>query len=158
VNRCLRDKALAALFAGEERPEWREHLRGCRSCAVRYRALERDMRVAVDALVAGPPAGLHRPARAAAWRWAPAVAALGLALALVVQLFPGREAPVQSASPGELRAAMSEVSAALFGFGDGTAPSTLDGRVPAAQFASAALEGGWPCHDGNGLGSDCTGF
>ena len=158
MNRCLRDKTLEALFAGEERPEWREHLRGCRSCGVRYRALERDMRIAVDALVAGPPVGLTRPARVATWRWAPAVAAFGLALALVVQLLPQRQPPARRASSGELRAAMTEVSAALFGIGDGTAEASLDGRVPAAQFASAALDGSWPCHDGDGLGSDCTGF
>src|SRR5262249_3204709 len=88
VNRCLRDKALAAIFAGEDRVGWRRHLHGCPSCAGRYRALERDMRIAVDALVAGPPEGLRLPARTAVWRFAPAVAAFGLALALVLQLLP----------------------------------------------------------------------
>ena len=154
---CLRDRRLAAVFAGDEAAGERAHLRACASCAARYAELERHMRLAVGALLEGPPDGRPARVRGAAWRWVPAVAALGLALALVLTLAPSGEAPVPPDLHADLRAATTELSAALFGIGDGSA-AALSARVPAGQFASAALEGGWPCHDRDGLGSDCAGF
>ena len=79
MTRCLTERTLMLLQAGEGSAEERAHLRACPRCAARHRALADDLSVIADALRAGPPPGRAHPRL----RWR-AVGALAASLALVV--------------------------------------------------------------------------
>jgi len=79
MSRCLTDRTLMLLQAGEGGAGARAHLRACPPCATRYRALEDDLGVVAGALRAGPPPGAERPRL----RWR-AVGALAATVALAV--------------------------------------------------------------------------
>ena len=61
MSRCLTDRTLMLLQAGEGGAGARAHLRACPPCATRYRALEDDLGVVAGALRAGPPPAAERP-------------------------------------------------------------------------------------------------
>src|SRR2546430_2508657 len=61
MNRCLTERTLMLLQAGEGGAEERAHLRACPRCTARHRALEDDLGVIADALRAGPPPGAAHP-------------------------------------------------------------------------------------------------
>src|SRR5439155_652012 len=79
MSRCLTDRTLMLLQAGEGGAGERAHLRACPPCATRYRALEDDLGVVADALRADPPPGAARPRL----RWR-AVGALAATVVLAV--------------------------------------------------------------------------
>src|SRR6059036_4322832 len=79
MNRCLTERTLMLLQAGEGGAEERAHLRACPRCAARHRALEDELGVIADALRAGPAPGAARPRL----RWR-AVGALAATVALAV--------------------------------------------------------------------------
>ena len=80
MSRCLTERTLILLQAGEGSAEARAHLRVCPRCAARFRALEGDLGLIADALRAGPPPGTTHPARL---RWR-AVGALAATVVLAV--------------------------------------------------------------------------
>src|SRR5207245_11779906 len=79
MSRCLTERTLMLLQAGEGRAEERAHLRACPRCAARDRALEDELGVIADALRAGPAPGAARPRL----RWR-SVGALAASVALAV--------------------------------------------------------------------------
>ena len=79
MSRCLTERTLMLLQAGEGRAEERAHLRACPRCAARDRALEDELGVIADALRAGPAPGAARPRL----RWR-AVGALAATVVLAV--------------------------------------------------------------------------
>ncbi len=61
MTRCLTERTLMLLQAGEGSAEEGAHLRACPRCAARHRALEDDLGVIADALRAGPLPGAAHP-------------------------------------------------------------------------------------------------
>ena len=118
MSRCLTERTLMLLQAGEGSAEERAHLRACPRCAARHRALEDDLGVIADALRAGPPRGAaHLRLR---WR---AVGALAATVALAVgAAWLGRGAPVaQPGGGGDVSALVEDLAGTLFATSEVTA-------------------------------------
>lgn len=169
MKRCLSERRLAWLVAGGGSEADRAHVGSCLQCASRKRAIDRDL-AAVSTILRAAPSAESETIAARLWRsrllrtaFAPAAAfAAAATIALWISgvrppiSVPGRTARFTSVDAAETRDAASELAAALFDLGDGRS-ATIDEPVPAYVYASAAIGGGWPCSDANGLGSDCDG-
>jgi len=118
MSRCLTERTLMLLQAGEGSPEERAHLRACPRCAARHRALEDDLGVIADALRAGPPPGrAHPPLR---WRAVGALAATVVLALGAAWLWHG--APVAPpAGGGDLGVAVEDLAGTLFATSEVTA-------------------------------------
>ena len=119
MSRCLTERTLTLLQAGEDGAEERVHLRACPRCAARYRALRDDLGVIAKALRAGPPPRAAHPARL---RWR-AVGALAATVALAVgAAWLWRGAPVAPrGGGGDVSALVEDLAGTLFATSEVTA-------------------------------------
>ena len=107
MNRCLSDQALLQCYMGEAAADELGHLKSCLACAGRYKQLEGDMGLIMQALQAPPPR--HHSSTAwgyARWRVAASVAAVVAAFVVGWSLrgvsfsqFAGRSAQVAFHAP-----------------------------------------------------------
>ena len=118
MTRCLTERMLILLQAGEGSGEERAHLRACPRCAARHRALADDLGVIADALRAGPPPGAVHPRL----RWR-AVGALAATVALAVGgAWMWRAAQVtRPGSGGDVSAQVEDLAGTLFATSEVTA-------------------------------------
>ena len=118
MSRCLTERTLMLLQAGEGSAEERAHLRACPRCAARHRALEEDVGLIADALRAGPPPDAVHPRL----RWR-AVGALAATVALAVGgAWMWRAAQVtRPGSGGDVSAQVEDLAGTLFATSEVTA-------------------------------------
>ena len=153
MSRCLRERALWRLSAGEGSREARAHVASCVACTARLRRLERDL-IQLRSVLSGPPppAALARP-RPPRGRWMASAATLA---AMVVLAWFGvwwqqPSPPLQMETHLETRQEsiwpfIEGVSAALFptveiGF------TATPNRLSELDDLQAALAGEWPCEE-----------
>ena len=130
MSRCLTERTLMLLQAGEGGAEERAHLRACPRCAARHRALEDDLGVIADALRAGAPRGAAHPRL----RWR-TVGALAATVALAVgAAWLWRGAPVAPrGGGGDVSALVEDLAGTLFATPEGE-PSAADVADETAPF------------------------
>jgi len=136
MNRCLTERTLMLLQAGEGGAEERAHLRACPRCTARHRALEDDLGVIADALRAGPPPGAAHPRL----RWR-AVGALAASVALAVGAAWLWRAP-PGALPrggGDVSALVEDLAGTLFATSEDTAAGDQS-AVDVADEAAASFD------------------
>ena len=136
MSRCLTERTLMLLQAGEGRAEERAHLRACPRCAARDRALEDELGVIADALRAGPAPGAARPRL----RWR-AVGALAASVALAVGAAWLWRAPpgTPAGGGGDVSALVEDLAGTLFATPEATA--TWDqSAVDVADEAAAPFD------------------
>ena len=155
MTRCLRERRLLLIQAGEGTPAEHAHLRLCADCVERYDALFDDLEL-IGQVLKAPPPRLPAPAGAFSSR-VPRLALAGVGVSiLAVALIAGglrRQSSVDVAAgfPSVGRMA-EEVSLALL---------STDDVMPAAVTGSdggdvrAALSGRWPCPSADSLGGEC---
>jgi hypothetical protein len=83
MNQCLSEQALLQCYSGEGAADELAHVKSCLACAARYRELESDMGLIMQALQAPPP----RRERSTTWgfaRWRVAASAAAVAVAFAV--------------------------------------------------------------------------
>ena len=145
MNRCLRERALLGISAGEGTTAQHAHLRVCADCAERYDALTDDLKAISDVLVQVPPAAIaprHVPEMLLRWVPVAAAAAMLLAVGLAVTQLQA-PVPVQVATrSGNVPAFAADVSAAVFAGDDDSATIQIASDAP---YLRAALEAGLPC-------------
>jgi hypothetical protein len=134
MTRCLTERTLVLLEAGEGAAEERAHLRACPRCAARYRALGDDLELIADALHAGPPPAAAAPPRL---RWR-AVGALAATVALAVgATWLWRAAPVPApGGGGDVGALVEELSGTLFATPEAAATGEQSATDVAYETAS----------------------
>ena len=132
MSRCLTERTLTLLRAGEGSAEQRAHLSACPQCAARYRALGEDLGLIADALCAGPPPDAAHPARL---RWR-AVGALAATIVLAVgAAWLWRGAPVAPpGGGGDVSALVEDLAGTLFA----TPEAGATGEQSAADVADEA--------------------
>src|ERR1043166_2255873 len=85
MKRCLKDKTLLLLHAGEGTGAQRTHLAECESCAGRYRDLGVELDVISQVLREEPPHQIvNRRSHLRAVRWMPAALAAAVLVLIVV--------------------------------------------------------------------------
>lgn len=138
MSRCLGEKTLVLLHAGESMPAAREHLETCARCAARYQKLVHDLELIDRALRGIPPTVSIERAAAPRWQWMPAAAT---AAVLIVAIAGGsvwlRRSPVDVqplivVRSADTKAFLDEVSAVLF--------STADANVTVPPADSPLLQ------------------
>ncbi len=154
MNGCLNERALLALYCGEENPKGRSHLRFCADCAERYDALAEDLELIETTLNGPPPA--RTPARGLPLR-PPllAAAALGTFAAAVIGIIALHHStpPQTVARRATLSAFASDVSEAVFA---NPALNDLSQVASDTPYARAAREADWPCTQDRFLEGECT--
>ena len=147
MSRCLSERAMMHLIAGEGRDAQRAHLAVCPQCDVRYRAIGRDLDRVTQVLLHTEPQ--HRPPSLLARYWMPATAAAVAALALLVWVEITVWRAVTPTQPEEVTAFLSDLSATMFSArdalaaGDDSASGLLseDGGCPSDSLGSLGCEG-----------------
>ena len=150
MTRCLRRQALFAVSQGEGLPWQRSHLMRCHRCAERYRAMVSASELAAQILRDGPlPDRLPQPRRGLRPWPVAALAATGLALALVWRGVPGgwppQEATVAEEADEDAGLSLAHVSEIVFASDEFEATPDADGTD-----LEAALDGDWPCDGEDG--------
>lgn len=144
MNRCLKERALLNISAGEGTAAQHAHLRVCADCAERYEAFTDDLKIIGDVLVQTPPTGIAvSRVPAALVRWVPLAAAAAVLLAVgltVTRLYAPTLVQVAARS-GNVPAFAADVSAAVFASDD---DATMQ-MASDAPYLRAALEAGLPC-------------
>jgi hypothetical protein len=155
MNRCLRERALLSVFAGEGTAAQHTHLRLCADCAERYDGLIDDLEAIGDGLRHTPPAARALSDVPGAFlRGLPFAAAAGVLLVVgltVTQLLAPTPAPVASRS-ANVPAFAADVSAALFASGDDSNTVQIASDAP---YLQAALEAGLPCTQDDFFNGEC---
>ena len=131
MSRCLTERTLMALQAGEGGAEERAHLRTCPRCAARHRALGDDLGVIADALRAGPPPGAAHPRL----RWR-AVAALAATVVLALGgawMWRAAQVPPPGGG-GDVSAQVEDLAGTLFASSEATAAGDQWAADEAAAF------------------------
>ncbi len=160
MSRHLGERALLRALEGESRPQEREHLASCATCAGRRGELAREVRLLGGVLRDGPlpavpakPAANDRPA--AVGRWVPAMLGAGTAVALLGWTLLGRP-PVPAEVADAEPLSLDHVTAALFATDEVEAVAK---PVRRSDFLAvqAALRGEWPCaYPDPWLDRDCS--
>lgn len=151
MSRCLRDRTLLALVAGEETAHHRAHLTSCQACSTRYQRFVRNLHAIERVLLttAPPVATPVDRVRPSVW-WAPVAVALTAVLILSwggfwQSAFLPAPTPRRTVQSEELfRFLENEVSPALFATTDIGLPA-FPAPVSPTDYLQAALDGEWPC-------------
>jgi len=155
MSRCLSERALLKLVAGDDRNAHLVHLAVCDSCDARYRAIVSDLHRVSDVLLHSEPPQWSPSRLARYWLPASAVAVAAVALLVWVEITVWRA--VTPAQPEEVTAFLSDLSATMFSAGDALAATDDIGTdvtgddVPSANCPPDAL-GGPGCEGDNGSG------
>lgn len=148
MSRCVSDRALLRLYAGEENSLQRAHVQQCPNCAARTQLLIRDLKIIGEVLWETPPRIVARRSSRFSGRWRP-VAAVLAAMLIVLWMRGGRESllysPVQPDQSEEVQQFLAqEIAPALFATVD-TTIATVPTPVDHLTYVQAALEETWPC-------------
>jgi len=150
MKRCPSEPALVKAYAGAASESLQAHVRSCAGCGERLARIVRDVDLVERTLRAPRPA--RAPAHAPRWVWAPAAAAVAAAAVVALAVAtgpPARVAPgAAPPSDAEVRAAVRDVSSALFLVGEPGAESLS--RPSSTAIVQAALAGGWPARSAAG--------
>jgi len=146
MRSCLSERALFLVLENDADDVARAHVQTCATCATRYDALARDVRVLGSTLRQWPPPASAAPARV--W-WKPALAAAAIMLAVWGVWGTGRRDAVDDgASPS-----LAEVSRALFSTEDVDVLAAADSNEDFRPL-EAALHGDGPDDDAWEIGDD----
>jgi anti-sigma factor RsiW len=171
MSRCPSERALARVFAGAGSAADEAHLARCPACDQRYRRLADDVArigfVLEQAAAARVTPRLQEQVSSNAmprrwrrsrvvvrpWSWglgAAAVAATAALAVLVSDVPTDRRtsratAPASSVAPSAMRAAVRDVSSALFQLGEDAPTYQVPRPRSPSSYVQAALEGGGPC-------------
>jgi hypothetical protein len=155
MKRCLSERALVWLYLREGTAAQQFHLRMCADCAERYEQLVDDLDTIGRVLEAPPPVG--EIGRAPGWRlrWAPAAVACAVLVVLLLDVtWLRRSSPVEIAVRASgVSAFATDLSDALFGPSDASAPAPVGAEAP---YLEAALEAGQPCTRDRFLTGECS--
>jgi hypothetical protein len=144
---CPSERALARAFAGLGSASTEVHLRTCATCVERHARIERDVallqRTLLEPRPREPSRATVRPRSLVSLAAAAAVAA-GVVLALRLLGAPSGVERSAAAPPGdaEVRAAVHEVSSALFLVGEPGSERLVPRRPSSTAIVEAALAGG----------------
>jgi len=150
MTRCLSHQVLFDIWQGEGLPWQRSHLMRCHRCAEQYRAMVGASELAAQILRDGPlPDRLPQPRRVLGPWPVAALAATGLALALVWRGVPGGsplpQATVAEEVDEDAGLSLAHVSEIVFASDEFDTPPEADGTE-----LEAVLDGDWPCEGEDG--------
>jgi len=139
MTRCLSERALLRLVAGDGRAAQHAHRAACARCEAHYRAIMSDLDRVSDVLLHTEPIPSTRSLLARYWMPLTASAVAALALLVWVEIAVWRA--VTPAQQEEVAAFLSDVSATMFSTRDALAAqdeATLDPLSDADIFAPDA--------------------
>jgi len=139
MTRCLSERTLLRLVAGDGRAEQHAHRAACARCDARYRAIMSDLDRVSDVLLYTEPIPSTRSVLARYWMPLTASAVAALALLVWVEIAVWRA--VTPAQQEEVAAFLSDVSATMFSTRDALAAqddTTLDPLSETDLFAPDA--------------------
>lgn len=134
MSPCLSDTALMRVIAELATAAEREHLAACRSCADRYRQLDRELDLIGHVLAETPEPRPRAAPGSRRWRGAVVgLSAAAIALLVWVEVAVWRAlSPPPAVPPQEVAAVLADVSRALFSVSGDPAPE--DGLLEAGDL------------------------
>ena len=136
MSRCLSERALLKLVAGDDRNAHLVHLAVCDSCDARYRAIVSDLDRVSGVLLHSEPPRWSPSLLARYWLPVSATAVAAVALLVWVEITVWRA--VTPAQPDEVTAFLSDLSATMFSTGDALAATDDIGAEVAGDDAPSA--------------------
>jgi len=143
MSRCLSERTLVRLIAGNGRENQRAHLAACDRCDARYRAIGRDLDRVTDVLLHSEPPRQSPSLLPRYWVPVTAAAVAGIALLVWVEITVWRA--VTPAPSEEVTAFLSDISATMFSArdalaaGDDSGPGALSDGGGAGGCSSDPL-------------------